>query len=82
LVVEHLVALVQGQRATQRRGHSAEGVDDRVTDRLGRAVSRHPNQDRGSELAFHQRGDRRPLSGADDEVTLLTLLRGVSLRLS
>jgi hypothetical protein len=45
-------------------------------------ISRHRNQNREPELALDQRGDRRALSGADKQVTLLTLLRGVSLRLS
>jgi hypothetical protein len=81
-MVEHLVALVPGQRPPQPGRELAKGADERVADRLRRMISRHRNQNREPELALDQRGDRRALSGADKQVTLLTLLRGVSLRLS
>src|SRR5829696_3682907 len=69
-MVEHLVALVPGQRPPQPGREFGERADERVTDRLRGMISRHRNQNREPELALHQRCDRRALSGADQQVTL------------
>jgi hypothetical protein len=58
LVVEHLVALVPGQRSAQRSGHRAERANQGISNGLRRVVSRQRHQDRGSELAFDQGHDR------------------------
>jgi hypothetical protein len=65
LMVEHLVALVPGQRASQPGRDFRERADERVTDCLGRMASRYRNQHCEPELALDQRRDRRALSGAN-----------------
>jgi hypothetical protein len=70
LMVEHLVALVPGQRPPQPVREFGERADERVTDRLRGMISWHGNQDREPELPLHQGGDRRALSGADQQIAL------------
>lgn len=48
---------------------SAKRADERVADRLGAMTARQCYQEREPGLAFDQRGDRRALRGADDQVT-------------
>jgi hypothetical protein len=69
-MVEHLVALVPGQRPPQPGREFGERADECVTDRPRRTTSGHRNQNREPELALDQRCDRRALSGADQQVPL------------
>src|SRR5215218_2235881 len=69
-MVEHLVALVPGQRPPQPGREFGERADERVTDRLCRMILRNRNQNREPELGLDQRCDRRALSGADQQVAL------------
>ena len=79
-VVEHLIALVPGQRSAQPSRHRAECADQGVTDGLRRVVSRHRYQDCGSELAFDKGHDRRTLPSSDDQIAFLTVQGVVEAR--
>jgi hypothetical protein len=67
-VVEHLIALVPGQRSAQPSRQRAEYANQGVTDGLGGVISRNRYQDCGSELAFDEGHDRRTLPGSDDQI--------------
>src|SRR4051812_16425931 len=45
-VVEHLVALIPGQRSAQPSREPGEGADQGVADRLGAVIAGEPEQDR------------------------------------
>jgi hypothetical protein len=65
-----LVALGPGQRPAQMDGQIREGGDDGHLDRVGGAVTGQVQQDRVAARALHQRPDRGPLPGPDDEIAL------------
>jgi hypothetical protein len=68
-VVEHLVALVPCQGPAQPRRQRGERLDQPVADQLRAVAATQWNQDRVSRLAFHERGDRRALTGPDQQIT-------------
>src|SRR5262249_54103747 len=68
LVVEHLVALVPGQRAAQTGRKPREGVDKGVADRLGGVPPRKSDQHGEPGLALYQCCDGGSLTGTDDQV--------------
>jgi hypothetical protein len=69
-MVEHLVALVPGQRPPQPGRDFGERANERVTDRLRRMIARNRNQHREPELALDQCCDRRAVSGANKQIAL------------
>src|SRR5690606_23877739 len=51
-----------------------EGGNEGIAHDLRGSTAPDRDQESAAALAFHQRRDRRPLPGADDEIALLTLL--------
>ena len=77
----HFGALVPGDRPQQRRRQIGHPRLQGIVQRLAVALNKMQQSDHPG-LPFDERADRRALVLADDQIAFLTLLRGVSLRLS